>query len=224
MVEKLAGVFEKEGTAGNMTWSIHQFIITDSGKVLGITIKKTDRGCIVSGIDHNSLSFHHGIKVSDVILGSIGIIVGTKNAREKSQKLGFTDKSYFHELEHHPNSMKEGANIDDMTGKPDPDLLESDIRERMLIKPLILEVICHYKDRDQSDPWQHCDLHKFTIKVKGKLGMEVVEAWRDTQTKYLKLLNVHPNGMANFYGLRNDDILYVPGSDEELMIESVEAV
>jgi hypothetical protein len=38
VVEKLAGVFEKEGTAGIMTWLIHQFIITDSGKVLGITI------------------------------------------------------------------------------------------------------------------------------------------------------------------------------------------
>jgi hypothetical protein len=162
--------------------------------------------------------------VGNVILGSIGIIVGTKNATEKSQKLGFTDKSYFHELEYHPNSMKEGANIDDMTETPNPDLLESDIRVRMLNKPLLLEVICHYKDRDQSDPWQYCDLHKFTIKVKGKLGMEVVEAWRATQTKYLKLINVYPNGMANFYGLRNDDILCVPGSDGELMIESVKVV
>jgi hypothetical protein len=114
--------------------------------VLGITIKKTDRGCIVSGIDHDSLSFHHGIKVADIILGSVGIIVGTENAIEKSQKLGFTDKSYFHELKHHPDSMKEGAHIDDTTGTPDPDLLESDIRERMLNKPLLLEVICHYKD------------------------------------------------------------------------------
>jgi hypothetical protein len=42
--------------------------------------------------------------------------------------------------------------------------------------------------------------------------------------KVLKLINVHPNGMANFYGLRNDDILCVSGSDGELMIESVEAV
>ena len=114
--------------------------------MLGITIKKTDRGCIVSGIDLNSLSFHHGIKVGNVILGSVGIIVGTNNAIEKSQKLGFTDKSHFHELKHQPNSMKEGANIDNTTGTPNPDLLESDIRERMLNKPLLLEVICHYKD------------------------------------------------------------------------------
>ena len=42
--------------------------------------------------------------------------------------------------------------------------------------------------------------------------------------KVLKLINVHPNGMANFYGLRNDDILCVSGSDGELMIESVEKV
>ena len=42
--------------------------------------------------------------------------------------------------------------------------------------------------------------------------------------KVLKLINVHPNGMANFYGLRNDDVLCVPGSDGELMIESVKEV
>ena len=68
-----------------MTWSIHRFVITDVGKVLGLTIKKTDRGCVVSGIDHNTLSFHHGIKVGDIVIGSIGIDVGNKNPKRKQK-------------------------------------------------------------------------------------------------------------------------------------------
>ncbi len=208
-----------------MTWSIHRFIITESGKGLGLPIKKTDRGCVVSGIDHNSLSFHHGIKVGDIIFGSVGINVGNKNSKEKAQKLNFWDNSYFNELKVHPNSMKEGTNIDNATETTNPDFLEKLIKKRMGNKPFLLEVIRHYKDRDQSNPWQHCDLHKFNIPtVRGKLGLEVEEAWRDAQTKYLKLKGVYPNGIASFFRLRNDDILCVPGSDGELIIESVEKV
>ena len=120
--------------------------------------------------------------------------------------------------------MKEGGNIDNATGTTNPDLLEKLIKEQMGKKPFLLEVICHYKDRDMSNPWWHCDLHKFIITVGGPLGLEVVEAWRDTQTKYLKLKGVYPNGIARFYGLRNDDILCIPGGDGELIIESVKEV
>ena len=127
--------------------------LTESGKGLGLTIKKTDKGCIVSGIDHNSLSFHHGIKVGDIILGIVGINVGNKNSKEKAQKLNFWDKSYFNELKVHPNSMKEGGNIDNTTGTTNPDLLEKLIKEQMSKEPFLLEVIFHYKDRDMSNPW-----------------------------------------------------------------------
>jgi hypothetical protein len=120
--------------------------------------------------------------------------------------------------------MKEGTDIDNPIGTTDPDLLEKLIKERMGNKPFLIEVICRYQYGDQSNPWQHCDLHKFIIPaVSGKLGLEVEEAWRDTQTKYLKI-KVNPNEMASFLGLRNDDILCVPGSDGELMSGSVKEV
>jgi hypothetical protein len=85
VAKKISSVFEKERRVGNMTWSIHQFVITDVGKVLGLTIKKTDRGCVVSGIVHNTLSFHHGIMVGDIILGSVGIDVGNKIPKRKQK-------------------------------------------------------------------------------------------------------------------------------------------
>jgi hypothetical protein len=227
VAQKLSGVFGKEGRVDNMSWSIHQFIITGSGG-LGLTIKKTDRACVVSGIDKKYLAFHHGIKVGNIILGSVGIDVEHKKLKQKAHKLEFLanlrDKSYFNELKVHPESMKEGTDIDNAIRTINPDLLEKLIQERMGNKPFLIEMIRHYQYRDQSDPWQHCDLHKFIIPaVRGKLGLEVEEAWRDTQTKYLKI-KVNPNGMASFLGLRNDDILCVPGSDGELMSGSVKEV
>jgi hypothetical protein len=54
--------------------------------------------------------------------------------------------------------------------------------------------------------------------------MEVKEKWYDKQTKYLCLESIQPNGIANFYGLRDDDILCIPGRDGELMCESVKGV
>jgi hypothetical protein len=133
------------------------------------------------------------------------------------------DKSYFHELKVHPNSMVEGGNVEDATGTPDPDWLESDIKERLSNRevPILLEVVRYYKDRDQRDPWQHCDLHRFIIPEKGQLRMQFEYRWRDPLSKYRRLIEVDPNGMANFYGLRNHDILCIPGSNRELMIEPI---
>jgi hypothetical protein len=56
---------------------------------LELTIKKTDQACVVSGIDNNYLAFHNGIKVGDIILGSVGIDVEHKKLKQKAQKLEF---------------------------------------------------------------------------------------------------------------------------------------
>jgi len=227
VAKKLSGIFETVGKDVNTTWSIHRFIISGTSGMLGMTIKKTETGSVVvSKLNQRCMAFRHGIRERDIVLGSVGIDVEENRSKEIAQTMGW---SSFNELRLHPECIKECTDIEEKIATTDPDLLKDLIEQRMEKRPFIMEVIRRkYPNGDlRADPWQDYHLHRFIIpeiENLGTLGMDVEEKWRDTKTKYLKLTNVMENGTASFFGLRNDDVLCIQGSNGKLMLGSVKDV